>query len=632
MREPLDALFLSFQSTLAGRYALERELGRGGMGIVYLARDLRLERVVAIKLLPPDRAGDTALRDRFLREARTAARLSHPNIIPIHAVEEIDDFVFFVMAYVHGETLGARIRREGALKPLDAARILREVAWALAYAHSQGIVHRDVKPDNILLEAPAGRALVADFGIARSVRAAGVSGAGEMLGTPEYMSPEQASGDAVDGRSDLYGLGVVAYFALAGRLPFTASSVPALLLQHVAQPPPPLAAPGAPRHLVQAVERCLAKAPAERFQSGEEFAEALGRSLETRRDLPIPVRVFLTEDSAQLRGQLMAPWLAAAFLVPAGLGLLVDAVFSGTVPAMFRYGILAIGLGFGATALIAPLVWELRRLRRLLGAGYKREDLVHGLTGELERRREEQEFLSGPGGGSTRWERLMTRKAYGSLGLASLCGVAAFIVPYPAVLGVFGLFGLSCAVAVVSGMAAVAAGRRRLGVAEEGRIKFWRGRIGRWLFKLAGLGMQRTVPPPLPAGDRPTEMALGLAALDLFEALPRETRAALPDLPAVVRGLEDEARRLRKAAEDSGPAREAAQRRRGAALAALETIRLDLLRLHGGVGRVDSLTANLSAAREVGEQVDRLLQGKTEVERALDGGGRGGTGKSGGGR
>src|SRR6266545_3273793 len=142
-----DRLFLDFQAAVAGRYSLERELGRGGMGIVYLARDLRLERVVAIKLLPPESAKGAAARERFLREARMAARLSHPNIIPIHAVEEIGDFVFFVMAFVDGDTLGARVRRNGALKASDAARVLREVAWALAYAHGQRVIHRDVKPE-----------------------------------------------------------------------------------------------------------------------------------------------------------------------------------------------------------------------------------------------------------------------------------------------------------------------------------------------------------------------------------------------------------------------------------------------------------------------------------------------------
>ncbi|HEX9610805.1 MAG TPA: serine/threonine-protein kinase, partial [Gemmatimonadales bacterium] len=167
-----DAVFLGFQAAIAGRYSLERELGRGGMGIVYLAREVRLDRPVAIKLLPPGRARDRTLRERFLREARTAAKLSHPNIIPIHAVDETDEFVFFAMAYVDGETLTDRVRRRGPLPPAEAARVLRDIAWALAYAHAQGVIHRDVKPDNILIETGTSRALVADFGIAGVVHGA----------------------------------------------------------------------------------------------------------------------------------------------------------------------------------------------------------------------------------------------------------------------------------------------------------------------------------------------------------------------------------------------------------------------------------------------------------------------------
>src|SRR3989442_7522083 len=147
-----DRLFLDFQGAVAGRYSLERELGRGGMGVVYLAREVRLDRPVAIKLLPPSKASEPQLPDRFLREARTAAQLSHPNIIPIHAVEEIGGFVFFAMAYVEGETLTERVRRRGPLAPSEASRVLRGVAWALAYAPGQGVIHRGVKPHNILLQ------------------------------------------------------------------------------------------------------------------------------------------------------------------------------------------------------------------------------------------------------------------------------------------------------------------------------------------------------------------------------------------------------------------------------------------------------------------------------------------------
>src|SRR5206468_8958985 len=153
-----DRLFLDFQSAVAGRYSLERELGRGGMGVVYLAREVRLDRPVAIKLLPPELAAHEVLRNRFMREAQTAARLSHPYIVPIHSVDEIAGYVFYVMAYVDGETLAQRVTARGPLPPHEVTRIVREVAWALAYAHAQGVVHRDIKPANVLLERGTERA------------------------------------------------------------------------------------------------------------------------------------------------------------------------------------------------------------------------------------------------------------------------------------------------------------------------------------------------------------------------------------------------------------------------------------------------------------------------------------------
>src|SRR6185437_16447167 len=191
----IDNEFIALQEALAGEYSLERELGRGGMGVVYLAREVQLDRLVAIKVLPPEFATRSEIRDQFLREARTAAGLSHPNIVPIYRVGERGGFVFFVMAYVRGETLGERLRAHGPLMPAAATRVFREVAWALAYAHGHGVIHRDVKPDNILIEAGTERALVSDFGIAVAHDGSSLHEPGRIMGTAQFMSPEQAVGE-----------------------------------------------------------------------------------------------------------------------------------------------------------------------------------------------------------------------------------------------------------------------------------------------------------------------------------------------------------------------------------------------------------------------------------------------------
>ncbi|HSB54925.1 MAG TPA: serine/threonine-protein kinase, partial [Gemmatimonadales bacterium] len=266
-----DPIMRELEAAIAGRYSLERELGRGGMGAVYLARDLRLDRPVAIKVLPPELAVRPELRERFLRETRTAASFSHPNIVSVYSVEETPGLLFFVMSYIEGETLSQRVKRQGPLPVPEALRLLQEVAWALSYAHGRGVVHRDIKPDNVLLEKSTGRALVMDFGIARSVAATGLTQVGEAVGTPHFMSPEQAAGDAVDGRSDLYSLGVVAYFAVSGRLPFDGESAQAVMVAHISQPATPVSRfrPDLPGPLAAAIDRCLAKAPEQRFATGE---------------------------------------------------------------------------------------------------------------------------------------------------------------------------------------------------------------------------------------------------------------------------------------------------------------------------------------------------------------------------
>ena len=290
-----DAQFFALQEALAGVYSLETELGRGGMGIVYLALDVRLDRPVALKVLPEHLAQNAELRERFIREARTAAKLSHPNIVPIHSVDEVGDFVFFAMSYIAGETLGQRIRRLGPLAPSACTRVLREVGYALSYAHAQGVIHRDIKPDNILLEEGSGRALVADFGIAGIVDDSEVLEDGEIVGTVEFMSPEQASGKRLDYRSDLYSLGMVAYYALSGDLPFKSDSL-TTTLEHVRNSPvPPVGATvsNAPRRLTRIIDKCLKKTPEDRFESADSFAEALDAVAAARKQIPVAVRSFL---------------------------------------------------------------------------------------------------------------------------------------------------------------------------------------------------------------------------------------------------------------------------------------------------------------------------------------------------
>ncbi|HUF26367.1 MAG TPA: serine/threonine-protein kinase [Gemmatimonadaceae bacterium] len=269
------------ERALSAHYELDQEIGRGGMGIVYRARDRRLKRPVAVKLLPPELAFRGEIRSRFLREAETAAQLSHPNIVPIYTVGDQEGLVFFVMAYVDGSTVARRVHERGRLDPAEVRRILKEVAEALAYAHSRGVIHRDIKPDNILLDGESGRAMVTDFGIARAAIEGSdsrLTATGMALGTPAYMSPEQCAGEReLDGRSDLYSLGVVGYQMLTGTLPFEAANTPAMLVKHLSERPEPVTRRRAdvPDDLARAIMLLLEKDPAHRFPDASALAVAL---------------------------------------------------------------------------------------------------------------------------------------------------------------------------------------------------------------------------------------------------------------------------------------------------------------------------------------------------------------------
>ncbi len=621
MPSAVDPLFLSFQGAIAGRYSLERELGRGGMGVVYLAREVRLDRPVAVKLLPPAMARDGVLRERFLREARTSAKLSHPNIIPIFAVDEVQEFVFFAMALVEGETLTERVRQRGPLPPSEAARVLREVAWALAYAHSQGLVHRDVKPDNIMLETGSGRALVADFGIAGLVKgAAGLDG-GEVIGTPEFMSPEQALGETVDARSDLYSLGLVSYFALTGKLPYVGASVTEILAKQVTEPPPSLGDSGVPRKLARAIERCLAKDPADRPQKGEDLAEQLGLALEQRKEIPAALRAFV-KHNGRLDG-------AGILFYP--FALLFGAAAVGSVSGIAAAFATLIG---GLTAV--PIGVLINRARRLLKVGFGHGDLDVAFRTELAQTREERAVEGGHG--PSVFERVLKAVSATGLGAAILAML----------LGAGGdTIGTTFVVFWGAGLGSLVLMQRRRDVDAEFWARVWMGRLGRWMFRVAkSFVPARTLPAAMT--HRPTELSIGMAAEQLFEGLPKETRQQLRDLPAVVHRLEEDAQKMRRRlelvqdalgepeprsrepgdralaqrrdrmVEELRTERDLVQKRLADAVAALETIRLNMLRLHAGTGSVQRVTTDLGLARAVAQQVDLVLASRRELEANLD--------------
>jgi serine/threonine protein kinase len=268
------------ERVLSPHYELDQEIGRGGMGVVYRAKDRRLKRTVAIKVLPPELAFRSEIKTRFLREAETAAQLNHPNIVDIYAVDEAEGIVFFVMAYITGDNLAKRVHDHGALSVDETRRTMRDVADALAYAHERGVIHRDIKPDNILIDAQSGRPMVTDFGIARAISEGDsrLTATGIAIGTPTYMSPEQAAGErTIDGRSDLYSLGILGYQMLTGEPPFIANSTPAILVKHISERPIPVEQRrgDVPQDLARVIMILLEKDPANRFPSAGAVVAAL---------------------------------------------------------------------------------------------------------------------------------------------------------------------------------------------------------------------------------------------------------------------------------------------------------------------------------------------------------------------
>jgi serine/threonine-protein kinase len=549
----------------------------------------------------------------------------------VYAAGERGGYAYIVMAYVDGITLGERIRTRGPLLPGQAARLLREVSWALAYAHAAGIVHRDVSAENILLERGTDRAIVMDFGIASAMQTSALAADGRVMGNAHYVSPEQAAGEPVDARSDLYSLGVVGFYALTGRLPFDGPTPQAVVTKHLAMPAPPIAsvATTVPPRLAQAVDRCLAKDPIRRYRGAEAFAEAIDLAFEHAKEIPAPLRVWINQGERE---------------TPARFALVGMSVIGGMplVYATMNSWMFLVPVGIATGVSFVP---TLLRLRRVLGDGYHVDDLHAALKEHALVRSEEIEYeraqrsplaqnimkiiFGGSVASGLTFARLMATSsgtpggvAVGYL-LAVLASLSLLTISSVSLIGDFMRLRLSAKLAATS-------------------ISFWKGSWGARLASLAGVGL-KTADRPVLGMPLLTEVALGRATDHLFQALPKAARRELAALPGTVRRLGDDAGLLRatidaldaqlavfdrgdgvrdeagrqEAAEELRAARSLASDRLSATVAAIENIRLDLLRLQIGSTGIESVTASLDAARHIGRQISESLEAQGEVERLL---------------
>ena len=539
------------------------------------------------------------------------------------------------MTFVDGETLAQRVKKRGPLSSSEGVRVLREVAWALASAHAQGLVHRDVKPDNILLETTTNRVLVADFGIAAAV--GDIDGDG-VTGTPEFMSPEQALGHEVDARSDLYSLGATAFYAFSGRLPFEGKSHTEVLAKQVTEPAPPLASLGLSitRKVASLVDRCLAKDPAHRPASATALAEQLGVALEQRRELPVALRAFAKRNGRFDGGGTLL----------LSFGILTSSVMvSALVSKMAGFATLALG------STLFPVVGLVNAARGLAKMGFAHMDLAPAFKAEMDTIREEQAVGRDVAEVAAnirreRWLKIGTLTSFSVLVTAFSAEMIIELVqiPYSPSAGAFvhfvrnwfGFFFSSSAVSgSVLGLTYLSFVQRRRDIDTSFWARLWNGPAGRTAFAIA-----RRLPGRKPAGTsmthRATELSLGMAAEQLFDSLPKATREELGDIPAALHRLQENAQTLRHHldelnevladAGESGLAesyepvrveRDAMQARLGEAVGALETIRLNLLRLHAGSMTVEGLTTYIGLAGDVAAEVERMLEARDEVERGL---------------
>jgi hypothetical protein len=613
----IDPVFLRLQTLVAGRFSLEREIGRGGMGIVYLARDVALERPVAIKVLSPSLAARHDMRARFLREARIAAQCFHPHIVPIHAVEEAEDLAWIVMAYVRGETLADRLRRSGPLDADELRRLGREVGWALSYAHQRGVVHRDIKPENLLIDASTGRYVIADFGIALGNDQTVTPAGGAVPGTARYMAPEQAFGEAVDGRADLYALGVTLFVAATGRAPFEAETAMALVTQHAMQPAPAVRtyAPALPLALARAIDRCLAKQPDDRYADAGQFLAAIEPDV---REQPLSTAMLAVRDHASA-ARLMRDWSVT-------LGVTTLLLVLGEKPGSIDRAIIS-SIGGGMTALLgAAMILRaseaLVEARKLLRRGHDANDVARALAGEARPAVHQQGARRGL------WAAMLVS----GMAIALVQGRVDNLALPDAISGAVQLM------SVFLPPMLIARGGSRL-ITSSG--------IGRWLHErvaqpvaafatrmLGGKGHAHASTGAL--ADAPTEMLLVQAVESAVGALPEAHREAMHQVDGIARALAGEAAALRANARllDAREAdalmlrqsaereslldavrqeRQVAQDRLRTTMTALESLRLDMLQLASDQTDGD-LTSQLEQVREVQRRVDAAM----DVRRLLN--------------